>query len=121
MADNRVAGIFYVKVNGALVSASGAWTYNLGKPKGETILDTTGKSVGLKETPQIGFIEGNIINTRELDLDAIISLRDATCTLELANGKVILVSNGNQVGEGTANAEDATVPIRIEGRCEEVG
>jgi hypothetical protein len=110
-----IAGIFYVKINGRLVSvASSGWTFNLGVPKAETVLDSTGKPVGLKTIPQVSFIEGSVINVKSLDLKALLSLRNATGTLELENGKTYLAKDANQVGEGTGSAEDGTVPIRLE-------
>jgi hypothetical protein len=117
----RIAGIFHLKINGVLQSARGNWSYGLGQLKGESVLDSAGKRIGLKETPQVPFVEGEIINTGSLDLKALLTARNATGTLELPNGKTVVITNADQVGEGTAQTEDSNVAVRFEGdECDEV-
>jgi hypothetical protein len=117
----RIAGIFYFKFNGIQYSARGNWSYNLGQLKAESVLDAGGKRIGLKETPQVPFIEGEITSTGDLDLKTLLTARGGTGTLELANGKTVVITNADQVGEGTAQTDDSNVPVRFEGdECEEV-
>lgn len=115
MADNRVAGIFYFKKDGKIIAVKGSWTYNLGQPKREAVLDSTGKNQGYKEIPQVAFMEGDGINTRSLDLVALLNTTGATGTLELANGKVIVLRNAYHAGEGNVGTEDSNVALRFEG------
>lgn len=117
---NRIGGTIALKVNGDIYFAKGNFTYNLGKPKREGVIgaDTVH---GYKETPQIPFVEGEITDRNELSLEDLVTLDEATITLELANGKVIALSEAWYAGEGTGNTEEGNIACRFEGMsCEEV-
>ncbi len=117
---NRIGGTIALKVNGDIYFAKGNFTYNLGKPKREGVIgaDTVH---GYKETPQIPFVEGEITDRNELSLEELVTLDEATITLELANGKVIALSEAWYAGEGTGNTEEGNIACRFEGMsCEEV-
>ena len=111
---NRIGGIIALKVNGDIYFAKGNFTYNLGKPKREGVVgaDTVH---GYKETPQVPFVEGEITDRNELSLEDLVTLDDATITLELANGKVITLSEAWYAGEGTGNTEEGNIACRFEG------
>lgn len=111
--SNRRAGIIYLKVDGELYDAKGNFTYNLGKPVREAIVGADGVH-GYKETPQPAFIEGEITDRGTLDLEGLLEVDGATVTLELANGKVIVLNNAWFAGEGTGNTEEANIGIRFE-------
>jgi len=115
---NRIGGIIALKINGDIYFAKGSFTYNLGKPKREGVV---GSDVvhGYKETPQVPFIEGEITDRNELSLEDLVTLDDATITLELANGKVITLSEGWYAGEGTGNTEEGSIACRFEGMSAE--
>jgi len=113
MAQRR-AGIISVQLNGELQQAKGNWTYNLGRNKREAIVgaDTIH---GFKETPQVAHIEGEITDRGDLDLAAVVSLTNATVTLALANGKMIVLRDAWFAGDGTGNTEEANIQMRFEG------
>ena len=115
---NRIGGIIAVKVNGDIYFAKGNWTYNLGKPKREGVVgaDTVH---GYKETPQVPFVEGEITDRNELSLEDLVTLDDATITLELSNGKVITLSEAWYASEGTGNTEEGNIACRFEGMSAE--
>lgn len=115
---NRIGGTIALKVNGDIYFAKGNFTYNIGKPKREGVV---GADVvhGYKETPQIPFIEGEITDRNELSLEDLVTLDDATITLELANGKVITLSEAWYAGEGTGNTEEGNIACRFEGMSAE--
>lgn len=115
---NRIGGIIALKVNGDIYFAKGNFTYNLGKPKREGVVgaDTVH---GYKETPQVPFVEGEITDRNELSLEDLVTLDDATITLELANGKVITLSEAWYAGEGTGNTEEGNIACRFEGMSAE--
>jgi hypothetical protein len=115
---NRIGGLIALKVNGDIYFAKGNFTYNLGKPKREGIV---GSDVvhGYKETPQVPFIEGEITDRNELSLEDLVTLDEATITLELANGKVIALSEAWYAGEGTGNTEEGNIACRFEGMSAE--
>lgn len=115
MSDQRRAGLIQVQVGGVIQDAKGSWTYNLGNPKRETIIGADGVH-GFKETPQPKFIEGAITDRGNLDLAALTSTIGATVTLQLSNGKTIVLGNAWYAGEGTASTEEAEIPVRFEGQ-----
>jgi len=120
MADQRVAGLIEVKVNGEIQAAKGSWSYNLGRPKREAVIGSDGVH-GYKETPQVAFIEGAITDRGNLDLAAIASGRDSTVTLTLGNGKIVSLSEAWFAGDGTGTSEEGEIAVRWEGsNAEEV-
>jgi hypothetical protein len=115
MATQRRGGIIQLQVNGELQDAKGAFTYNLGRPKREAIVGAD-STHGYKETPQVAFIEGEVTDRGTLDLAALVTISGATVTLELANGKVIVLRDAWYAGEGTGNTEEGNVAVRFEGK-----
>jgi hypothetical protein len=116
--SQRRGGLIQVQVNGELQDAKGSWTYNLGRPKREAIIGSDSVH-GYKETPQVSFIEGEITDRGSLNLDALVQTTGATITLELANGKVIVLRDAWYAGEGTGNTEEGNVAVRFEGKSGE--
>lgn len=120
MAQRRRGGIISLKVNGELEDAKGNFTYNLGTPMREGIVGAD-RVHGYKETPQIPFIEGEITDRPDLDLRALQEVKDATITLELAVGKVVVLEEANFAGEGSGQTEEGNIAVRFEGvRAEEI-
>ena len=114
MASQRKGGIIQVQVNGEIYDAKGSWSYNLGRPIREPIV---GADVvhGYKETPQVAFIEGEITDRGTLKLSVLVAIVDATVTLTLANGKVIVLRDAWFSAEGTGNSEEGNIAARFEG------
>ena len=118
--SQRRGGIIQVQINGEVHDAKGNWTYNLGRPMREAIIGADGVH-GFKETPQVAFIEGEITDRGALDLSKLVVIEDATVTLTLANGKVVVLREAWWAGEGTGNSEEANIAARFEGKgAEEV-
>ena len=121
MADQRKAGLIQLQVNGEIYDAKGNFTYNLGRPMREALVGSDGVH-GYKETAQVAFIEGEITDRGNLDLDTLVTLSDATVTLALGNGKLVALFDAWFSGEGTGNSEEANIAVRFEGSAaEEVG
>lgn len=116
--SQRKGGLISLKVNGELHFAKGNFTYNLGLPRKEAIVGAD-RVHGYKETPQIPFIEGEITDRQELSLEALQATTDATVTLELANGKVIVLRQAWYASEGTGNTEEGNIECRFEGMSAE--
>lgn len=114
MATNRRGGIIFLKVDSVQYSAKGNFTYNIGAPKREAIVGHD-EVHGYKELPQVPFIEGEITDKDDMDLATLLNAKDATVTLELANGKVITLREAWFAGEGTGNTEEGNIPVRFEG------
>lgn len=115
MATQRLAGFIQLQTNGEIQDARGDFSYNLGQRKREAMQTADGRTVGYKETPQTPFIEGELIDRGDLDVEELVNGKDLTITLKLASGKVIALYEAFFAGEGTASTEDAKVPVRWEG------
>jgi hypothetical protein len=111
---NRVGGIIELKINGAIQSAKGNFTYNLGRNRKEAVIGAD-RVHGYKETPQVGFIEGEITDRDTLDLEGMVNITSATVYLRLANGKIIVLRQAWFAAEGTGNTEEGNIGIRFEG------
>ena len=114
-SNNRRAGRVYLKIDGALHDAKGSFSYNLGRDKRDGIVGADGIH-GYKETPQIPYIEGAITDRGDLDLDALARQDNVTVTLELVNGKTIVLANAWYAGEGTVTTGEAEIAVRWESR-----
>ena len=114
MSKNRRAGIFYLEVNGEIQDAKGNFTYNLGRPKREG-MPGAARVHGYKETPQVPFCEGEITDAKTLDLDALVTVTDATITIKLANGKTFILKEAWYAADGDVGTEEANVQVRFEG------
>ncbi len=114
MSNQRRGGLIQFNVNGVLHDAKGSFTYNLGRPVREAILGADAVH-GYMEKPQVAFIEGEVTDRGGLDLNALVTLKDATVTLELANGKVIALRDAWYAGEGTGNTDEGNIAVRFEG------
>jgi hypothetical protein len=116
VSDQRRAGIIQLQVDGEILDAKGNFTYNLGRPKREAILGSDGVVHGFKEMVQVPFVEGEITDRGDLDVEAMIGMTDGTVTLALNNGKTIVLRSAWFAGEGTGNTEEANIPVRWEGK-----
>jgi len=113
--NNRRAGRIFVKVDGTQYDAKGDFTYGLGLPKRESIVGSDGVH-GYKETPQVPFIEGAFTDSSSLDLATLQQIDNATVTLELANGKIVVLSNAWYASEGNVSTGEGEIPVRFESR-----
>lgn len=112
--DQRRAGLIQFKSNGEIYDAKGAFDYNLGNSKREAIMGSDGVH-GYKEVPQVPFIEGAITDRGNLDVSKLTSMKGATVTLDLANGKLITLNEAWFAGDGNVNTEEAEIKVRFEG------
>jgi hypothetical protein len=112
--SQRRGGLISFSVNGVLYDAKGSFSYNLGRPAREAVVGSDAVH-GYIERPQVPYIEGEITDRSTLDLAALVGTTDATVTLELANGKVIVLRDAWYAGEGTGNSEEGNIPVRFEG------
>ena len=110
----RIGGIIEVKANGELYSAKGSWTYNLGVPKRDIVLGSDSIH-GYKELPQEPMIEGVITDNSELDLSTLLSITEATVTLQLANGKIIVLRDAFFSGDGNVTTEEGEIAAKFSG------
>lgn len=118
--SNLIAGILEFKVNGEIQNAKGNFTYNLGKMKRDAVVGPD-RVHGYKGLPQVPFIEGEVTDRGDMSVEDFLDTDDATYTLGLANGKVVVLKEGWFAGEGNIQTEEANIACRFEGMsCEEV-
>ncbi len=115
----RLGGIISVKVDGKIHQAKGAFTYNPGKPIRTPIVGSDAQH-GFMEVPQPGFIEGEFTDEKALDIPNLVQVKDATISIDLANGKMFVLRNAYYAGEGTTSTDEGNLGVRFEGRGEEV-
>lgn len=94
--------------------AKGEFTYNLGLPKREAIVGRDGIH-GFKETPQVAYVEGSITDRGTLDVAALAKGTGLTITLQLANGKTIVLGNAYFAADGAIKTDEAEIEVRWEG------
>lgn len=114
----RIGGIVEVKIDGALYKAKGEFTYNLGVNKKEAVVGSDGVH-GYKEMPKAPFIEGAITDQVDLDVKALQKASNATCTLSLANGKIIVLKDAWYADDGDVSSEEGEIGFRMEGMSAE--
>jgi hypothetical protein len=115
---NRVAGRLFFKIDGQQYSVKAGITYNLGRPKRESMSDAEFNHY-FKETAQVPSISGELIDKGDVDLAAFLELDGVTITAELANGKTIVLRNAWQTAEGETNTEESTVSFKFDGESAE--
>jgi hypothetical protein len=111
---SRVGGLISVAANGTRLDAVGSFDWNVGEPLKTGVVGHD-RVHGYKELPQIPFIEGEIRVTPGLDVRAILATRDATVTLELASGHVVVLRSAWYASEGTGATEEGNLGCRFEG------
>lgn len=114
MANRRVGGILVLKINGEIFQAKGEFTYSLLQEKRESVVGVDGVH-GFKSMPVAPFIEGAVTDSSELKVEQLLTLRDASATLELANGKVILLRDCYYVADGQTTTMEGEIQLRLEG------
>jgi hypothetical protein len=111
--SDRIAGIIEIQVNGEVYKGVGNFTYNLGYPKAEQLIGSSGVD-GYKETPQPSRIEGEVRTTARLPIKTVVTMRGVTVTLKLNNGKTIMQPDADYCGEGDANSEEGNFEFKFE-------
>ncbi len=112
--ENRLAGEISLQIGGNQYLAAGDFTYDPSSYTRET-LSGPSKVAGYKETPNIGFIEGEIFLTKGLTIGAIRAMDDVDVFLSLANGTVVTGTSMWTVGESIGNSGEGKTSVRFEG------
>jgi len=114
----RRAGIIFVKVNGTQYDAKGTFTYRI-NPTKKTMIPGADQVHDYKEEVQVPFIEGAITDEQSLDLVVFQSIVNATVTLNLANGKTVILREACYAADGDVTTEEAEIQLRFEGKSGE--
>lgn len=113
----HIGGITKIQVGGVILNAMSGWTYNLGRPKRETVVGAD-RVHGYTETPQVGFLEGTITVTDETDVEFILAAKDVTVTLYTGKVSRFILANATFVGEGDIETDQGSLSVRFEGEGE---
>lgn len=108
------AGTITLKANGSVLDAKGNFTYNLGRKLKKKIAGAD-RVHGTYRIVQVPFIEGLITDDGDLDVAALQDVEDATITLDLDNGKTIVLINACYASEGNITTEQGEIAVRWEG------
>lgn len=111
----RVAGICYIKVDGAQLEVKGGIEVSIAQTSKEKVVGLTGVA-GYKESVQPPFIKVEAIFTKDFPISTITNGSNMTITAELANGKVATLANAWLEGSDIAvNAEEGTINLEFTG------
>ncbi len=111
---SRRSGTLFFSVDGTQYEVVGNWTYNLGAEKREALVGHDAVH-GYKATPQAPYFEGEVRDRGDLALKTLLELDGVTATLELANGKAIVLRDAWYAADGNVGTEEANVQVRLEG------
>lgn len=115
MADNLLAGVAYIAVDGRNYAVAGAGSYRCSSETRESLMGQDGYH-GVKGMPMPGKISWTGRDSGSVSVGALAKALDVTVTLELANGKMVIGRNMARVGEPpTVNSEEGTFEIEFEG------
>lgn len=113
MAD-RIGGVIRIKADGVQYNAKGEFSYRVNPVKREMVVGADNVH-GFKEDPQVPYIEGAITDRSSISLEEIQAIVDATITLDLANGKVIVLREACYASEGVVSTGEGEIEARFEG------
>lgn len=110
----RRGGLIQFKVGGQRYDAKGSFSYQIANTMRESIVGQDGVH-GFKEVATPPFVEGVITDSADVDLAFLNTIEDTTVTLELANGKVIVLRNAYVVNAVEGSSEEGELSVRLEG------
>jgi len=110
----RVGGIITLRLNGEVQKAKGVFSYNIGAPMREEVIGSNG-DVDFSEKPQAPMVEGEITDRGDMDLRALLLFENGTVTLELANGKTIVIGGAFFAGSGEVQTEEGNIKVKFIG------
>jgi hypothetical protein len=108
-----VAGTAFFNVNGVQYSARGNIKISLGSVERESVVGID-QYHGYKEIPRAGYVELDLTDQADLDLNVFENLNNVTVTVQLINGKVAVLRNANQINKLELNADEGQYTVRFE-------
>lgn len=111
---NRVAGVCFVKVDGAQLEIKGGLEAPIQSNKREGVLGASGPA-GYKETPVQPMVKVTAIFTADFPMAAVRDGTSMTITAEFANGKVYTLSDAFLANEAPAKGEEGEIELEFHG------
>lgn len=116
----RIAGIAYLKVDGAQYPLRGNFTVSP-SPVERTGIAGQDYVHGFTELPRVPFIEGDVSLVPGLSIEAVGAIVNATVTAELANGKTYVLREAWCKAAFELQTHDGQTRVRFEGiSCDEI-
>ena len=112
--SKRVAGVAYIKADGAQFDISGGIELPISTVTREPIMGLTGPA-GFKETAQEPYTKLTAIYTPDFPVQILTTSINMTVTSELANGKVYTLSGAYLKGTPAVNAAEGTIDLEFSG------
>ena len=116
----RIAGIAFLKVDGAIYPLRGNFTVS---PSALERAGISGQDFvhGFSEMPRVPYIEGDVSLVPDLSMDSVEEVVNATVTAELANGRVYILREAWCRSALELNTREGQTRIRFEGvSCDEL-
>jgi hypothetical protein len=116
----RVAGIAFFKVDGALLPLRGNFTVS---PSAVERAGIAGQDYvhGFSELPRVPYIEGDLTDVQGMSVENLEAMTDVTVTAELANNSVYVLKEAWCRSAFEINAREGQFRVRFEGTtCEEL-
>ena len=110
----RVAGVCYIKVDGAQLEVAGDIEIPLAQVKRETVMGVNGPA-GYKETALEPYVKLSAVVRPDFPLATLIGNTALTVTAEMANGWVYTLSDAFLKGEPSIKVNDGTVDLEFGG------
>lgn len=109
----RVGGIITVKIDSQQYQAKGNFTYDIGAPLRAAVVGHD-KVHGYSEIPKVAFIAGEFTDDTAIDTEVLANITGATVTLDLANGKTIMLRQAWFAEALEGNTEEGNMSVRFE-------
>lgn len=113
MANQRFAGIAYVKAAGKQIAIRGKWKSTINMTKREGIAGQDGVH-GYKEMPVVPGCEGDCDYLPDVSMEEMQKWEDITVTLELANGAVHGFYKAWVADVQQLDTEEGSFPLKFE-------
>jgi hypothetical protein len=111
-----IGGKFTISCDGVAYYASGVFKYGAGFDKREAVLHSGGVA-GFKTSAVAPYISGELIDNDSLSISNIANMTDSTITLDLANGKQIVLRGAYCTNDNGLEVDtDGKITIKFEGQ-----
>ena len=110
-----ISGKFTISCDGIAYYAQGTFKYGGGFDKREAVLHSNGVA-GFKSTSVAPYISGEIIDNGSFLISEIANMIDSTITLDLANGKQIVLRGAYSTNDNGLEVDtDSKITVKFEG------
>lgn len=111
----RIAGVCYVKVDGAQLTIKGGLEAPISSTLRAGVMAADGPA-GFKETPVQPYVKVTALFTEDFPMAALQKGADMTITAEFANGKVYTLSGAHLANEAPAKGEEGEIELEFHGQ-----